>query len=65
MLVHWLILNFRRFISIFRIDKRFYRPGEPVRRWAIVVFETQQRFPPQAVQDCMKGLIGGCRDVGK
>ena len=48
-----------------RIDKRFYRTGEAIRRWVMVIFETQQRFPPQAAQECMRGLVNSCRDVGK
>lgn len=48
-----------------RVDKRFYRTGEAIRRWVLVIFETQQRFPPQTAQDCMKGLVNSCRDVGK
>jgi len=50
---------------LFRIDKRFYRTGEPIRRWVMVIFETQQRFPPPAAQECMRGLINSCKDVGK
>lgn len=46
------------------IDKRFYRTGEAIRRWVMVIFETQQRFPPPAAQECMRGLVNNCRDVG-
>jgi eukaryotic translation initiation factor 2C len=46
------------------VDKKFYRPGHGVERWAMIIFETQQRFPMQAAQDCMQGLVTGCREVG-
>ncbi|KAF8974495.1 argonaute-like protein [Flammula alnicola] len=46
------------------VDKRFYRPTDPVRRWALVIFESQQRFPPPAINDVMKGLVDGCKEVG-
>jgi len=46
------------------IDKRFYRPGDPIRRWVMVIFETSQKFPEKAIADCMMGLVDGCKEVG-
>ena len=48
-----------------RVDKRFYRPTEPINRWAFVVFESQQRFRDEAVAECIHGLVSGCKEVGK
>jgi len=46
------------------MDKRFYKPAAPIQRWALVIFETQQRFPPPAANEVMKGLVDGCKEVG-
>ncbi|KIK94706.1 hypothetical protein PAXRUDRAFT_827744 [Paxillus rubicundulus Ve08.2h10] len=45
------------------IDKRFFRPAA-IERWAVVIYERQQRFNQQAAQDMIKGLVHGCNEVG-
>lgn len=48
-----------------RVDKRFYKPSEPIHRWAVVVFETQNRLNMAGAQDVMRGFVDGCKEVGK
>ncbi|KIJ20240.1 hypothetical protein PAXINDRAFT_68597 [Paxillus involutus ATCC 200175] len=45
------------------IDKRFFRAAA-IERWAVVIYERQQRFNQQAAQDMIKGLVHGCTEVG-
>jgi eukaryotic translation initiation factor 2C len=46
------------------VDKRFYKPSEPIHRWAVVVFETQNRLNMAGAQDVMRGFVDGCKEVG-
>ncbi|KAJ3505889.1 hypothetical protein NLJ89_g7177 [Agrocybe chaxingu] len=46
------------------IDKKFYKPVQPIQRWALIIFESSSKFPLQTVEDLTKGLIDGCREVG-
>ncbi|KAG5642852.1 hypothetical protein DXG03_002029 [Asterophora parasitica] len=36
-----------------------------IEQWAVVIYERQQRFPSQAVNDMIKGLVTACKSVGK
>jgi len=47
-----------------RIDKKFFRPGDPIRRWAIVIFETAQKFS-RDLDHCIQSLVDGCKEVGR
>ncbi|KAF8913963.1 argonaute-like protein [Gymnopilus junonius] len=46
------------------VDKRFYKPTDPIYRWAFIVFEGRNRFNDQTVNETMRGLVDGLRDVG-
>jgi hypothetical protein len=48
---------------IFRVDKRFIKPAV-IERWAVVVYERQQRFAQQQADEMIKGLIASCEQVG-
>ncbi|KAF8165280.1 argonaute-like protein [Crassisporium funariophilum] len=45
------------------VDKRFYQ-AKAIEHWVVAVFESQQRFNNQAVNEMMKGLVDGCTEVG-
>ncbi|KAJ7590925.1 argonaute-like protein [Mycena floridula] len=45
------------------VDKRFFKPME-VPSWAIVIYEQQRRFPDDAVNNLIRGLVQACNDVG-
>jgi len=47
-----------------RIDKHFFKPVE-IPRWIVVVYERLQRFPMNAAQKLIFGLVGSCHAVGK
>lgn len=49
----------------YRVDKRFYKPSDPILRWAVVVFETQNRLNMAGAQDVMRGFVDGCKEVGR
>ncbi|KAE9399799.1 argonaute-like protein [Gymnopus androsaceus JB14] len=44
-------------------EKRFFKPVE-IPRWALVVYERQQRFNSQNAADMIKGLCESAREVG-
>lgn len=45
------------------IDKKFYKPAT-IKAWVIIVYERQQRFPPNAVNEMIDGIMRSCADVG-
>lgn len=45
------------------VGKRFYQPCS-INGWCVVIFEREQRFPDQACQDMIQGLLRSCQDVG-
>jgi eukaryotic translation initiation factor 2C len=45
------------------VGKKFFQPCTIV-GWCVVVFERQQRFPEQACQDMIQGLIKSTQEVG-
>jgi len=45
------------------IDKHFFKPVE-IPRWIVVVYERLQRFPMNAAQKLIFGLVGSCHAVG-
>ncbi|KAJ3552291.1 hypothetical protein NP233_g12914 [Leucocoprinus birnbaumii] len=45
------------------VDKKFYRSAT-IRKWVIIVYETQQRFNQQAVDRLIKDLVGAARAAG-
>lgn len=46
-----------------RVDKKFYRPAI-IRKWAIIIYETQQRFNAAAADRLVKDLVRGARARG-
>ena len=46
-----------------RVDKKFYKPT-PIQSFAIVVFESRQRFTEEDAREMGKGLIAACVQVG-
>jgi len=61
--------NFPFFLHIFffcgiRKDKKLYKP-ETIKKWAIVIFESNRFFNDKTVADMISGFIQGARSVGK
>ncbi|KAF4619813.1 hypothetical protein D9613_005017 [Agrocybe pediades] len=46
------------------ISKKFYKPTGPIKRWGMIVFETERRMDWDAINEVIAGLIKGCADVG-
>lgn len=49
--------------SFNRVDKKFYRAAE-LRKWVVVIYETQQRFNAAAADRLVKDLVRGARARG-
>ena len=45
------------------IDKKFYKPTA-IRYWGIVIYERQQRFNEQTVQEMIRSFVEACKNVG-
>ncbi|EIM88070.1 argonaute-like protein [Stereum hirsutum FP-91666 SS1] len=46
------------------IDKKVYKPGVVVDRWVVVIYEREQRFNMQAVEDMIAGFTSACNALG-
>jgi hypothetical protein len=46
-----------------RVDKKFYRPAE-LRKWIVVIYESQRRFDGAAADRLVKELVRGARARG-
>jgi len=47
-----------------RKDKKLYKP-EVIKKWVIVIFESNRFFNDRTVADMISGFIQGARSVGK
>ncbi|KDR82147.1 hypothetical protein GALMADRAFT_222027 [Galerina marginata CBS 339.88] len=45
------------------IDKKFFEPAA-IARWAMVVYESPNRFPDAACRDAVNGFLAACASVG-
>lgn len=50
-------------LNFIRRDKKLYKT-EPIKKWVVVIFETQRFFNQDAVADMIKGFIAGAQGVG-
>ena len=50
--------------SFNRIDKKFFKPME-IKRWIVVIYADSRRFNQGAAEEMVRGLVAGCRSVGK
>lgn len=41
-----------------------YKPGVVVDRWVVVIYEREQRFSMQAVEDMIAGFTSACNALG-
>jgi hypothetical protein len=52
------------FLIICRRDKTLFKP-ETIRKWVVVVFESERSFNTSVVGDMVKGFVQGARSVGE
>jgi hypothetical protein len=46
-----------------RVDKKFYRPAE-IRKWVVIIYESQRRFDGTAADRLVRDLVRGARARG-
>lgn len=52
------------FLIVSRRDKTLFKP-ETIKKWVVVIFESERSFNSATVSDMVKGFVQGARSVGK
>jgi len=52
------------FLIVCRRDKTLFKP-ETIRKWVVVVFESERSFGYSVVENMVKGFVQGARSVGE